>query len=257
MTKIIVCGCLGRLGTAIDRVASSYEDIQIIGGTDAFDTGGRSYPVYKTINDCVEVADVIISVMPPTATEETLQLINYCVETVTPLVMCTTGLEYEVQEAIDNAVKHVAILESANMSLGINLLVSLLSRASKLLYETGFDIEIIEKHHSKKLDAPSGTAYLLANSINDAVGGGMEIVTDRSCIRTARQPNEIGMQAIRGGEIVGEHSVIFAGGAEVIELTHIAQNRDVFAVGALKAAAFMVNKEQGLYTMQDVVELNG
>jgi len=256
MTKIIICGCLGRLGTAIDRAAETYDDIQIIGGTDAFDAGTRPYPVYKTINDCNDKADVIINVMSPTAVEETLQLLTYCKETFTPLVTCTTGLDYEVQYEIDSTAKEVAILESANMSLGINLLVSMLNRASKLLYEAGFDIEIIEKHHSKKLDAPSGTAFMLANSINQAIGGGMEIVTDRSRSHTVRQPNEIGIHALRGGEIVGEHSVVFAGGAEVIELTHIAQNRDVFAVGALRAALFLAGKAPGLYTMQDVVEVH-
>jgi len=252
MTNIIICGCLGRLGTAINRVAATTPDVKIIAGTDTFD-GVRSYPVYKNITECSQKADVVINVMSPTAVAETLQLLEYCAENQVPLIVCTTGLPPEVEAAIADTSKKVAVLKSANMSLGINLLTSLLNRAAKMLYDSNFDIEIIEKHHSKKLDAPSGTAYMLADSINQALGGDMEYVTDRSQTHKERSRNEIGMHALRGGEIVGEHSVVFAGQAEVIELTHIAQNRDVFAIGAIKAACFLKSKPPGMYDMLDLI----
>jgi len=173
MTNIMVCGCLGRLGTSIDRVAATMEDVKIIAGTDAFD-GVRSYPIYKNITECKQKPDVIINVLRPTDTEEILQLLAYCTENRVPLIVCTTSLPPEVETAIAETSKKVAILKSANMSLGINLLTSLLNRAAKMLYDSNFDIEIIEKHHSKKLDAPSGTAYMLADSINQALGGDRE-----------------------------------------------------------------------------------
>jgi len=154
---------------------------------------------------------------------------------------------------VRTASEKVAILQSPNMSLGINLLSNMLSRATKLLYDANFDVEIVEKHHNQKLDAPSGTALMLANTVNQALGGEMRIVNDRSNAHTKRERNEIGLHVLRGGSIVGEHSVVFAGLDEVIEFTHIAQSRDAFAVGALRAAEFIKGKPPGMYTMQDLI----
>jgi 4-hydroxy-tetrahydrodipicolinate reductase len=180
-------------------------------------------------------------------------LLEFGVERRIPLVICTTGLSPEDSAAVKNASEKVAVFQSANMSLGVNLLVNLLGRASRLLYDSGFDIEIEERHHNQKLDAPSGTALMLADSVNHALGGGMEYTRDRSGRREKRGRKEIGLTALRGGTIVGEHAVLFAGQDEIIEFKHGAYSREVFAVGALKAAQFMKGKPPGRYDMQDMI----
>jgi len=212
-----------------------------------------AFPVYGDIAQCAMAADVVLDFLPPTAVAETLGVLEFCVSRKIPLVLCTTGMPPEVESEIAAASEKVAVLRSANMSLGINLLSNMLRRASKLLHDAKFDIEIIEKHHNKKLDSPSGTAILLAETINDALDGKMRFVNDRSGVHAKRAHDEIGLHALRGGSIVGEHSVVFAGLDEVIEFTHIAQSRDAFAVGAIKAADFMRGKPPGLYTMQDLI----
>ena len=216
--------------------------------------GGLAYPIYSDINQCHTPADAVICVCPPTATADMEVLLEYCEKRQTPLVLCTTSLPEGILEGITRAAKKVAVFQSANMSLGVNLLADMLSRAAKLLYDAGFDIEIIEKHHNQKLDAPSGTAYLLADAVNTALGGRLQYVHDRSKTAAKRSRNELGLHAIRGGSIVGEHSVIFAGQDEVIEFTHEAGSRDVFAVGAIKAAQFIKGKPPGRYTMQDLID---
>ena len=254
MYKIIVCGCFGRMGSAVCRLASQSPDIEIVAGVDVMPPeGGLAYPIYTDITQCETPADAAICFYPPSATADIEILLEYCAKRQTPLVLCTTGLPHDVIAEVKAAAENIAVFQSANMSLGINLLVNMLDRAAKLLYDTDFDIEIIEKHHNKKLDAPSGTAYMLADAVNQALDGKMAYNHDRSQSREERSRNEIGIHAIRGGSIVGEHNVIFAGQDESIEFTHIAQSRDVFAVGALKAARFIKGKPPGLYDMQDLI----
>jgi 4-hydroxy-tetrahydrodipicolinate reductase len=216
--------------------------------------GGLAYPVYTRIGDCREAADAVIVCLRPDSVALISETTQYCAEKKVPMIMCTTSLSDELTDEIKKAADKTAVLLSANLSLGINLLVNLLGKAAKLLYDANFDIEIIEKHHNQKLDAPSGTAYLLANTANQALGGQMRLINDRSPNHTKRERDEIGLHALRGGSIVGEHTVLFAGLDEVIELTHIAQSRDVFAAGALKAAQFIKDKPPGYYTMQDLID---
>jgi len=242
------------MGSAVCRLAAINPDIEIVAGVDIMPPGGGlAFPIYSDITQCETPANAIISFCPPSAIADTLTLLDYCITKQTPLVQCTTGLPPEVMTKTNSSAKKVAIFQSANMSLGINLLANMLNRTAKLLYDTGFDIEIVEKHHNQKLDAPSGTAYMLADAINDAMGQKMTYTHDRSKGRCERKHEEIGIHAIRGGTIVGEHNIIFAGKDEVIELSHIAQSRDVFAVGALKAAQFVKDKLPGYYGMQDLI----
>ncbi|MCL2576706.1 MAG: 4-hydroxy-tetrahydrodipicolinate reductase [Defluviitaleaceae bacterium] len=252
--KLIVCGCRGRMGEVVCRLVAENPDMEVVAGVDIPDAEGFPYPIFRGINEFSGEADAIIDFLPPTAVDATLAILEYSVSRQVPLVLCTTGLPPEVEIAIAKAAEKAAILRSGNMSMGINLLSALLKRISPLLHESGFDIEIVEKHHNKKLDSPSGTALLLADAINSAFDEKMQYVYDRSKIHEKRSANEIGIQAIRGGTIVGEHSVIFAGHNEVIEFTHSAQSREVFAVGALKAAEFLRGKPPGLYTMQDLTD---
>ena len=254
MTRIILCGCFGRLGSAICRLAAPSPDVEIIAGTDILPpSGGLAFPIYSDINLCQTPADVVVCCVWPSATADIEAMLEYCSNRKIPLVICTTGLSAKILEAVRRTADKVAIFQSANMSLGINLLANMLSRASKLLYDVGFDIEIIEKHHNQKLDAPSGTAYLLADAVNQALDGKLMYVHDRSKTSNKRSRDELGLHAIRGGSIVGEHNIIFAGQDEVIEFTHQAGSRDVFAVGAIKAARFMKDKASGLYTMQELI----
>lgn len=254
MTKIILCGCFGRMGTVVCKLAAENPEVEVVAGTDCIEAAGKTpFPVYDEINKCEIPADAVICFERPAAVAAILSMLDYCVAKQVPLVLCTTGMPPEVEAAVDKAAEKVAVLRSANMSLGINLLSKMLSRVTQLFHGSGFDIEIIEKHHNQKLDSPSGTAILLANSINDALDGKMRFVNDRSKVHANRESNEIGLHALRGGTIVGEHSVVFAGHDEVIEFTHIAQSRDVFAKGTLKAAEFVRGKSPGLYTMQDLI----
>ena len=254
MTKIILCGCLGRLGSTICRLVSQKHDVEIAAGVDISPPGGGlSYPLYSDIIQCQQPADAVICSLPPSAAADIEAILEYCVKTQTPLVLCTTSLSDSNLDAVKQAAEKVAVFQSANMSLGINLLANMLDRATKLLYDAGFDIEIIEKHHNQKLDSPSGTAYLLADAANQSLGGKMQYVHDRSHTTGKRKRNEIGLHALRGGSIVGEHNVVFAGQDEVIELTHIAQSRDVFAVGAINAAKYIKDKPPGLYSMQELI----
>ncbi|MCL2224401.1 MAG: 4-hydroxy-tetrahydrodipicolinate reductase [Defluviitaleaceae bacterium] len=254
--KIIVCGCFGRMGEVVCKLAAENPGTEVVAGVDLpeFAKAKPSFPVYRNINEFTAQADAIINFMPPTAEADMLAVLDYGVKRGIPMVICTTGMPLQVETAITNAAQKAAVLRSGNMSMGINLLANLLKRISPLLHESGFDIEIIEKHHNQKLDAPSGTALLLADSINTAMEEKMQYVNDRSATHAKRTRDEIGFHAIRGGTIVGEHSIVFAGHNEVIELKHSAQSREVFAVGALKAAEFLQKKSHGLYTMQDLME---
>ena len=249
--RLIVCGVLGRMGKVTQELINAAEGMSIVAGVD-WDTESVGFALYKTINDCKTEADCAISFLPPTAFDENMALLDYCAKEKLPIVICTTGLCEQVINKINEVSQQTAVLHSANMSYGINLICDVLEKVSKSLYAAGFDIEIVEKHHNGKIDSPSGTANMLANTINSSLGGKMDIVNDRSKEHKKRGQNEIGVFALRGGGICGEHSIYFASSAEVIELSHSAISRAVFANGAIKAAKFLLGKEPGLYTMKDL-----
>ena len=250
MTKIILNGCNGRMGQVISAMAAEDPELEIAAGVDMLDEGKNPYPVFKNITECDVSADVVIDFSSPKAFDA---LMDYCIEKAVPVVVCTTGLSDDQLSRLEEASRQVAVLKSANMSLGVNLLIKLLKEAASVLAPAGFDIEIVEKHHNRKKDAPSGTAIALADSINEALGGEHDYVYDRSSRYEARSPREIGISAVRGGTIVGEHEVIFAGTDEVIEFKHTAYSRAIFAKGALQAARYLAGKGPGYYGMADVI----
>lgn len=252
MTRILIHGCNGRMGNMVSSLAADYPEITIAAGVDRADTekGGKSYPIYDSIAEVKEDADVIIDVSTAAITDS---LLDYIEEKNMAAVICTTGLSDAQIGRIEKLSAKTPILRSGNMSLGINTLIRVLKDISKTLYEAGFDIDIVEKHHKHKLDAPSGTAIMLAEAAAEGVGEKQDFVYDRSERRMERPHAEIGVSAVRGGTIVGEHDVIFAGTDEIIEIKHTALSRAVFANGALKAALFLKGKGAGLYTMSDVV----
>jgi 4-hydroxy-tetrahydrodipicolinate reductase len=250
MVKILMHGCNGRMGQMIAGLLKEDPEAELVAGVDKFDGIANPFPVFTNIRDCNVKADVVIDFSNAGAVDELLQ---YCEETQTPVVLCTTGLSPEQLERVQEAAKKTAVLKSANMSLGINLLMKLLKEAVPTLAAAGFDIEIVEKHHNQKLDAPSGTAIALADSINEAADGAYTYVYDRSQVRQKRDKKELGISAVRGGTIVGDHDVIFAGTDEVITFQHTAYSRAVFGKGAVQAAKFLAGKPAGLYDMSDVI----
>ena len=253
--RLIVCGVLGRMGTATQEIVVEAKGISIVAGIDIVEKS-VDFPLYKTINDCNKETDCVISFLPPTAYDENMTLLDYCEKKQFPIVICTTGLCEKVIGKINDVSKSIAVLHSANMSFGINLICEVLEKVSKSLFETGFDIEIVEKHHSGKLDSPSGTAIMLANTINTSLGGKMEIVLDRSREHKKRAQNEIGVFALRGGGICSEHSIMFASASEVVEVSHSALSRKVYADGAIKAAEFLLGKKPGMYAMKNLLGVN-
>ncbi|MBQ2577677.1 MAG: 4-hydroxy-tetrahydrodipicolinate reductase [Lachnospiraceae bacterium] len=250
MVRAIMNGANGHMGRVITDLCRGDENIEIVAGIDPFDGVDNDYPVFPTPADCTVEADVIIDFSNVKAVDA---LLDYSVEKQIPVVLCTTGLSDEQIAKVEEASTKVAILRSANMSLGINTLLDLLKKATNVFAEAGFDVEIVEAHHNQKLDAPSGTAVALAESINEAAGGRYTYCYDRSQRRQKRDPNEIGMSAIRGGNIVGEHEVIFAGLDEVITFKHQAFSKGVFGKGAIEAGKFLAGKAAGLYDMRDVI----
>ncbi|MDD6339264.1 MAG: 4-hydroxy-tetrahydrodipicolinate reductase [Butyrivibrio sp.] len=250
MTRIIMHGCNGKMGQVITGIVEADANAQIVAGIDMFDDGHNAYPVFSNINDCNVEADVIIDFCSVNAIDG---LVDYCSKTKTPVVVCTTGLSEEQIGRIEELSKTCAVLRSANMSLGINTLTKILKQVSALFAEAGFDIEIVEKHHRLKLDAPSGTALALADAINESLPEKYDYKFDRSADRIKRPQKEIGISAVRGGTIVGEHEIIFAGEDEVIELKHTAYSKSIFAKGAVEAAKFLNGKDAGFYTMKDVI----
>ena len=251
MTRIIMHGCNGHMGQVITGIVANDANAQIVAGIDLRDDGHNLYPVFASLEECNVEADVIIDFASAKA-EDTL--VDYIKKTKIPAVICTTGLSDEQIASINEASKSVAILRSANMSLGINTLFKLLQDAAKVFASAGFDIEIVEKHHNQKVDAPSGTALALADSINEEFNNEYTYVYDRSTRRQKRDKKEIGLSAVRGGTIVGDHDVIFAGEDEVITFSHTAYSKNVFAKGAVQAAKFLKGKPAGLYDMSDVIE---
>lgn len=250
MTNIIMNGCNGRMGRMITDIANKDTDVQIVAGIDAYDKVANDYPVFTNIFDCNVDADVIIDFSTASAIDD---LLKYAVEKKIPVVLCTTGLTSEQLYNVQKASEKVAILKSANMSLGINTLMKILKVATEVLANRGYDIEIVEKHHNQKLDAPSGTALALADCINQVLNNEYDYTYDRSSRREKRTEKEIGISAVRGGTIVGEHEVIYAGIDEVIEIKHTAYSRAVFAKGAVDAAKYLASKETGMYNMADVL----
>ena len=252
MTKVIMHGCNGKMGQVITGIIAEDPDVEIVAGVDACDNIKNTYPVFPDIKDCDVKADAVIDFCAAAAVDG---LLEYCVEKQVPCVLCTTGLSDEQLAAVEEAAKKVAILKSANMSLGINMLMKLLKEATNILAPAGFDIEIVEKHHNQKVDAPSGTALALADSINEELNNEYDYVYDRSKVREKRSKKEIGISAVRGGTIVGDHDVIFAGMDEVITFSHRAYSKSVFAKGAVQAAKFLAGKPAGKYDMSDVIQL--
>ncbi len=250
MTNIIIHGCGGKMGHVVANLVANDPDCQVVAGIDPF-ADHLPFPVFKTPAQCDVAADVIIDFSTAAAVPA---LLDFAKEKQIPVVVCTTALSDETLAKLQETAASVAVLKSANMSVGVNLLLDLVQRAAAVLTENGFDIEIIEKHHNQKIDAPSGTAMALADAINTAMEERFHYVYNRSQTRQKRDNAEIGIHAIRGGNIVGEHNVLFAGRDEVIELTHRATSREVFAVGAVAAAKFLAAKPAGLYTMKEVLE---
>ena len=253
MIRAIMHGCNGKMGQVITGICKEDDEIEIVAGIDLYDGIQNDYPVFQNISVCDIKADVVIDFSNAKAVDD---LLVYSVEKQVPVVLCTTGLSEEQLLKVQESAAQVAVLRSANMSLGINTLMELLKQASLVFAPAGFDMEIGEKHHNQKLDAPSGTALALADSMNEALDNAYEYKYDRSKERKKREKNEIGISAVRGGKIVGEHEVIFAGMDEVIEFKHIASSKSVFAKGAVEAAKFLAGKPAGLYDMSDVIKAN-
>lgn len=250
MVNVIMHGCNGKMGRVITNLVEEDDNIQIVAGIDAYTGMANEYPVFASIKECDVKAAAIIDFSVTAAIDD---LLDYAVSTKTPVVVCTTGLSANQLEKINEASKSVAVLRSANMSLGINTLMKILKIATDVLADRGFDIEIVEKHHNQKVDAPSGTALALADCINQELNNEYDYTYDRSTVREKRKKNEIGISAVRGGTIVGEHEVIYAGTDEVIEIKHTAYSKAIFAKGAIDAAKFLANKEAGMYDMSDVI----
>ena len=250
MVRIIMHGCNGKMGQVITRLAAEDGNCQIVAGIDTFRGIENTYPVFDNLKDCDVEADVVIDFSNAKAVDG---LLEACCEKKLPVVLCTTGLSEEQLQKVEDAAKETAVLKSANMSLGINLLMRLLKDAAKVLAPAGYDIEIVEKHHNKKVDAPSGTALALADAINETQDPQYAYCFDRSQERKPREKREIGISAVRGGTIVGEHEVLFAGEDEVIVFKHTAYSKAVFGKGALEAAKFLAGKPAGRYEMSDVI----
>lgn len=250
MVKIIMHGCNGHMGQVISGIVEKDPDAEIVAGIDIADQGKNSYPVFTDIDVCQVEADAIIDFSSAKATDK---LLEYSAARQIPVVLCSTGLSEEQLAKVEETSKKVAVLKSANMSLGINTLLKLVQDAAKVLATAGFDMEIVEKHHRLKVDAPSGTALALADSINEAMDNKYHYVYDRSQKREKRDDKEIGISAVRGGTIVGEHEIIFAGQDEVIEFKHTAYSKAIFGKGAVEAAKFLAGKPAGRYDMSDVI----
>ena len=250
MVRIIMHGCNGHMGQVISGLVAQDPNAEIVAGIDIADQGKNTYPVYTNMKECQVEADAIIDFSSAKAVDA---LLDYSVERQIPVVVCTTGLSDEQLAKVQETARKVAVLRSANMSLGVNTLLKLIQDAARVLAPAGFDMEIVEKHHKLKLDAPSGTAIALADSLNEAMDNQYHYVYDPSQKREKRDDKEIGISAVRGGTIVGEHEIIFAGADEVIEFKHTAYSKAIFGKGAIEAAKFLAGKPAGKYDMSDVI----
>ena len=246
--NILINGASGKMGGEVAKAIEGQANCKVVCGVDCVDNKTTKFPIYTNINDIKEKVDVIIDFSIPVATFE---ILKYAKKTKTPIVIATTGFTQEQLEEIEKASKEIPIFRSANMSLDINLMANIISQIAKIL--TDADIEIVETHHNRKIDSPSGTAILLADAINDVLENKKSYNFERMQKREPRSKNEIGFSSIRGGNIVGEHSVKFFGENETLEITHTAYSRQVFAEGAIKAAKYLVNQKPGLYNMKNLV----
>ena len=249
MTDIVIQGIAGRMGHVLCDMIAQRQDCRVVAGIDLHAGEQNGIPVVADPEDLAGRGDVIIDFSSPAAVE---RILPYCEAHKMPIVLCTTGMSDELNLRIVQLSRSVPVFKSANMSLGINLLAELCKRASAIL-GGGYDVEIVEQHHHNKLDAPSGTARMLADAINEEQGGAYHYVYDRSAVRAKRDPMEIGISSVRGGSIVGDHEVLFCGPDEVITLKHTAYSRSVFANGAVNAAVYLAGKEPGLYNMGDLI----
>lgn len=249
MVRILLCGCAGHMGAAVRSFAAERDNCKIVAGVDI--SGGKlDFPVYQKIGEVKEQADVVVDFSHPSALSD---ILDYCrANPGTAAVLCTTGYSPEQVESIRKASKTLPLFYSRNMSLGVNLLIDLAKKAEAVLGDT-FDVEIVEMHHNQKIDAPSGTALMLADAVNEVRDGQMKYAYDRHSQRKKREKSELGIHSVRGGTIVGEHQVIFSGPYEVITLSHSAQSKGLFASGALNAAVFMCGKGPGLYDMSHLI----
>ena len=250
MLKIIISGCNGHMGKVVAGIVGEDKDTAAVAGFDINTEKTGGFPVYADPMEFGGTADVLIDFSHPSALDG---ILNYCMQKKVPAVLCSTGYSDEQLQQIEDASKVIPVFKSANMSLGINLLLKLLKTASATLLPAGYDAEIEEMHHRRKLDAPSGTALMLADAVNEAAGGRYEYVYGRSDRHEARPAKEIGISSLRGGTVVGIHDAIFAGPDEVIEIKHTAYSRAVFAKGAVQAAKYLAGKGPGLYDMSDVI----
>ena len=250
MVRVIMSGCGGKMGKVITELVAGEKEMEIVAGIDVADCASASYPVLKSLKECSVDADVVIDFSNAKGTDA---LLDSCVEKKLPCVLCTTGLSAEQIAHVERASEKTAILRSGNMSVGINLLLKLLRQAAPVLAEAGFDMEIVEKHHNQKIDAPSGTALMLADAISEELEQKPHYEYDRHSKRAKRDKNEIGIHAVRGGTIVGEHEVLFAGRDELISISHSARSKEIFAVGSVNAAVFLCGQPAGLYAMKDFV----
>lgn len=251
MTNIILRGCNGKMGQVITQLVEEDENAVIIAGVDISTGISNKYPVYHSFLQCKMRADVIIDFSSPNNINE---MLNFAMKHGIGIVLCTTGFSTEDLVLVEEASGVIPILRSANMSLGINLILKLIQEAAKVLADAGFDIEIIERHHNKKVDAPSGTALALADAMNKVLDMEYGYKYDRSGERAIRGRKEIGISAVRGGTIVGEHEVIFAGTDEVIEIKHTAYSKSILAKGAIQASKYLPGKAPGIYTMNEVID---
>ena len=251
MVNILMNGCNGKMGQVITELVSQDDSVCISAGVDVYDGIENNYPVFKSIDEVDVGFDVIIDFSTAAVVGK---IIDYCEIHKKPVVICTTGLSDEILGRIEELSKTCAVLRSANMSIGVNVMMKLLKQAVVRLAPEGFDIEIVEKHHNQKLDAPSGTALSLAEAMNEEMNGAYEYVYDRSGVRKKRDGKEMGISAVRGGNIVGEHDVIFAGTDEVITISHTAYSKKIFAKGAIAGARYLCGKAPGMYDMSDVME---
>ena len=250
MKKVIVHGCNGAMGKVVCEILRDNKNFEMIAGIDKTPLKfAHDFNLYDDIKKCQELPDVIIDF---SIFDALPNLISFCKENKVPVVICTTGITQDIQTQINEASLEIPIFQSANMSLGINIISALLRKMTKVLHNLNFDIEIIEKHHNKKIDSPSGTALLLANRINNSLDNKLNYVFDYS--NKKRSKNDLGIHSIRGGSIVGEHSIIFAGLGETIEIKHTAQTKEIFALGAIEAANFILDKSPRIYSMDDLIQ---
>lgn len=250
MTNIILCGCLGKMGKIVAEAVSNNADFKIVAGIDTVDSDALNFPVYSNPSKCLETADVVLDFSRPNALNRVFEISK---AKNIPVVLCTTGYTKEDEKNILNFSKNTAVFKSANMSFGINIMNSMLKKLASILY-SDYDIEIIEAHHNQKVDSPSGTAVMLADTIKESIPDKTNFVYGRNG-SLKRTKNEIGIHSIRGGSVVGEHDVLFLGHGETLEIKHTAISREVFAVGAVKACQFVKDKKSGLYSMDDIIKL--